>query len=430
MKDNLTVWVFQTGEPLPSDDGEFRPMRAINLSNALVEAGHNVVIWSSAFNHQKKTHRSKEFNSIILSESLMVNLIPSPGYKKNISTARLLDHFILAKNFKKLLKLEKKRPDVVFIGYPPIEAAYILTQWLKSQNIPCLLDVKDQWPSFMVDALPNKIKAMGRIFFSPYFFIAKKTMRDATGLSAMAEDFLDWALNFSKRQKTALDIVVPLTAPNHMSLEGDLVSALKWWSSIGVTDNGKMKIMFVGSHYPSLDFSTIFEAAGYFLDSEIDCDFIICGNGELTAGLKKIARRFSNVFLPGWVDRPKIEALASLSSASISPFRNIDSYIKSLPNKVIDSLSFGLPILSPLQGEVQRLIESEEVGLVYIEGSGKSLFQCINKLISSPELSKKLSLNAINLYNNKFSYEIVYGGLVNHINQLSCNFNVSNNYKA
>jgi len=43
----MKIWIFQTGEPIHIDKAGLRPMRAINLSNALVKSGHEVVIWSS-----------------------------------------------------------------------------------------------------------------------------------------------------------------------------------------------------------------------------------------------------------------------------------------------------------------------------------------------------------------------------------------------
>ena len=57
MSDSLTIWLLQTGEPLHIDAGNPRPMRAMNLANALVAAGHKVVLWSSSFYHQEKRHR-------------------------------------------------------------------------------------------------------------------------------------------------------------------------------------------------------------------------------------------------------------------------------------------------------------------------------------------------------------------------------------
>ena len=413
----MNVWIFQTGEPLPIDTN-VRPMRAINLTEALVASGHNVILWSSAFYHQEKIHRCNSYKKIQVPDSVEIRLIPSSGYKKNVGFARLFDHMILAKNLKKLLLQEKTRPDVAFIGYPPIESASIMIHWLAKRNIPCLLDVKDQWPSFIIDALPKWGKGIGRVLLSPYFYLARRAMKEATGLTAMADDFLMWALNFSNRKRTDKDIVVPLTTANFEVGANEMESSKQWWAERGVIDNKKIKIMFVGSHYPSLDFSPIFEAAALFTEQGVECDFIICGHGELTESLIIKAKNYENILFPGWVDRPKVEELAKMSMASIAPFRNIDCYMKSLPNKVIDSLSLGLPILSPLKGEVRRLINVEKVGLEYKEGSGESLYSRIIKLSHNESLCQKISENATDLYNQRFSYEVVYGGLVKHLEKI------------
>jgi len=105
----LTVWILQTGEPLHIDGENARPMRAMNLSNALVQAGHNVVLWSAAFNHQEKRHRTLEPKTIKVSDNLEIRLIPSRGYKRHISVGRLIDHGQLAFNLKKMLNHERIR---------------------------------------------------------------------------------------------------------------------------------------------------------------------------------------------------------------------------------------------------------------------------------------------------------------------------------
>ena len=48
----MNIWILQTGEPLHSDGENARPMRAMNLANKLIENGHSVTLWSSAFSHQ------------------------------------------------------------------------------------------------------------------------------------------------------------------------------------------------------------------------------------------------------------------------------------------------------------------------------------------------------------------------------------------
>ena len=100
----MRVWIFQTGEPLQIDPVGLRPMRAMSLSNALIKQGHEVVLWSSNFDHFSKTHRFKKKREIQYSKNLKVKLIPSRGYNSNIGISRLIDHFGLALNLKKMLK--------------------------------------------------------------------------------------------------------------------------------------------------------------------------------------------------------------------------------------------------------------------------------------------------------------------------------------
>lgn len=415
----MTVWVFQTGEPLHIDAGNPRPMRAMNLANALAEAGHKVVLWSSAFYHQEKRHRSRSAERISISPQLEIRLIPSPGYERNISPGRFWDHAVLARNLGKQLKQEAQPPDVAFIGYPPIEAAAVMTRWLSVRGVPSMLDIKDQWPNLFVDALPKSVRHLSRIAFAPYFHLAKRAMRDATGLSAMAEGFLTWAIDFAGRQRNSMDRVVPLTTPSGQVSAAELEAACQWWNNKGIVADGRLRVCFVGSHSQAFDIEPIYQAAKHFSSQDNPCEFVICGDGECSAGWSRLMSALPNVHFPGWVDRAQIEALAERSHAAMTPYRNIDNFTKNLPNKVIDALSLGLPILSPLQGEVANLISKHGVGLRYGTDSGKSLVQCIEILMDHPALRQQISMNALNLYQEKFSFERVYGGLVKHLEALS-----------
>lgn len=415
----MIIWILQTGEPLHIDAGKPRPMRAMNLADALVEAGHEVVLWSSEFYHQEKKHRSLGAKRVTVSKHLEIRLIPSPGYVRNIGPGRLWDHAVLARNLWQELKYETQPPDVAFIGYPPIEAAAVLTRWLSVRGVPSMLDIKDQWPNLFVDALPTPLRPVGRIVLAPYFYLANRAMRDATGLSAMAEEFLTWALDFAGRQRTDLDRVVPLTTPSGQVSALELESMRQWWDNKGIVADGRPRVFFVGSHSPAFDIEPLYHAAKHLSSNSNKCEFIICGDGEYSAEWRKLMSALPNVHFPGWIDRAQIETLAERSHAALAPYRNVDNFTKNIPNKVIDALSLGLPILSPLQGEVSNLIAKHGVGLSYGTESEKTLAQCIEELVSNPVLCQQLSKNALNLYQEKFSFEMVYGGLVKHLEALS-----------
>ena len=414
-KAQFIVWILQTGEPLHSDEGNPRPMRAMNLANAIVSKGHKVVLWSSAFNHSDKKHRCTTAKDIVVSEDLIIRLIPSPGYVRNIGLRRLWDHAVMASNLSKMLKREKDVPNVAFIGYPPIETATVMGTWLKKRGVDYMVDIKDQWPSIFVEAVPKKVRFIGRLIFSPYFYLAKKVMKSATGLSAMSKSFLDWSVHFAGRSLNKHDRVVPLTKPNETPPPADMKSAFEWWSSMGINDDHIPKFCFVGSHSQAFDMLPVSIAAKQLHAEGNSAQFIICGDGPLSSTWRRMMGDLPNVYFPGWIDRSKAEALASLSTAALAPYNNVDNFILNLPNKIIDSLGQGLPILSPLKGEVQKLINTYKIGLNYGKAAEMELLEAIKKISSDKTLRAEMSTNAKALFNDQFSYEHVYGGLVDHL---------------
>jgi len=419
MQNKLEIWVFQTGEPLHIDGKNIRPMRAMNLCDSLIQKGHRVVLWSSTFYHQEKRHRCKENKIFNVSDDLEIRLINSRGYKKNIGLGRLVDHAQLAFNLKELLSAERELPDVAFIGYPPIESAAIMTRWLSRRGVPSLLDVKDQWPTIFIDALPGILKPVGTVAFWPYFYLAKSAMHNATGMSAMAGGFLDWALEFANRPQNKNDGVFPLTTPSYQISDDELQLARRWWDEAGVRQDDCSRFCFVGSLSPAFDFSPIRYAAQEAENSGNKMQFVICGEGDAAKRIKSMMAGMTNVIFPGWIDRPKIMVLAERSTASLAPYLNSSDFKMSIPNKIIDAMSLGLPIISPLQGEVAGLISEHAIGVHYGSDTEKTLYDSICGLIQDPVLQESISKNAKALYEEQFSFEIVYSSLVSHLEMLA-----------
>jgi glycosyltransferase involved in cell wall biosynthesis len=404
----MNIWILQTGEPLPTDQIDRRPMRATNLSNKLVSAGHNVTLWSSSFNHQEKIQRSCKYKVHSVGDNLEIRLIPSRGYKSHIGIERLIDHAQMAWNLRQLLKHEEAIPDVAFIGYPPIEIAAVMSKWLKKRNVPILLDVKDLWPSIFIDAFPAMLRPFARVLFHPYFYLAKRTMRDVDGISTMSHSFLSWCLSFINRPKSENDKIVRLTVSNSEIDTSELNSVKLWWYELGVKDDSP-KLFFTGTFSTAFDFNPIYIAA----KEMDDCQFILCGHGPCLDETRELMKDLPNVVFPGWIDRSQMEGLANMSIASLAPYKNVKNFTLNIPNKIVDSLMLGLPILSPLKGEVAALIKSNKVGYTYNDNI--SLSDCIQSLLNNDKLQKKMSENAKKLYDEEFEFDKVYDSLVDHL---------------
>jgi glycosyltransferase involved in cell wall biosynthesis len=412
----MNIWLFQSGESLHCDLGDPRPMRAMNLANKLEARGHKVVLWSSAFYHQSKTHRSRYYKEIIVSENIEIRLIPSSGYTSNISISRFFDHCLLAWNLRSCLNTCDDVPDVAFVGYPPIEAAYVMGGWLKAKQVPFLLDVKDQWPNVLVESVSSPARFLARILLAPYYVMGKRSLRSATGVCAHTAGFLNWALTFSNRSSSDNDFVAPLTSPSDGIKSELMIKAQNWWYSQGVVKTSILRVMFVGSFSRAFDFDAIFSAASVLREHNIACEFILCGDGDRDEELRSIAEDYDNVRIVGWIDRPAIKALSLISNAAIAPYKSTHDFTISVPNKIIDSLMLGLPILSSLKGEVGTLLTEYNVGFSYSDSL--DLSECISSLIADNELQKSMSDNAKSLYESKFEFDKVYDSLAEHLEHL------------
>lgn len=415
----MIFWIVQTGEPLHCDGGVVRPMRAMNLANTLLAKGHEVVIWSSNFFHQEKRYRASRYSCIEISDRLTIRLVPSPGYKRNIGLGRLIDHAIFAKNLSFFLKkIDFEMPSAIVVGYPPIEAAYVTIRWAQRRNIPTVIDVKDQWPSLFLDPFPKWLRPFVNLLLAPYFLMGKWAFRNATALSSMSDPYVKWAINFSGR-KSKRNMVAPLTVDLPAVQPELLIQAREWWQYIGLNLGSRRRFIFVGSFMSVFDFKPIRNVAKRFLDDGIECEFVLCGDGGSAAEIKELMKGLPNVIFPGWVDYPKIKVLAGSCSGALIPYRNIDNFTLNVPNKVVDALALGMPILTTLQGEVARLASEEGVGFVCDASEPQQLYRACLSLLSDVGTYERMSKRAIELYRKKFDFSTIYIGFSDELESIA-----------
>lgn len=403
------VWMLQTGEPLPFQGESSRPMRAISLAQKLVDSGHDVTLWSADFDHYRHSHRFNRNTKIKVSDQLEVRLIKSRGYNRNLGPGRLVDHAQLALQLSRLLRHEDP-PDVAFVGFPPIEAAFVMTRWLRSAGVPMLVDVKDAWPEIFQRAFPERAAPIGKVALSGYSFLARQCFRDATGLTSITEEFLEWALDTCARPRREADGVFPLTAARPTFSDTEMAIAQDWWDSRGVLDDGTFRICFVGSLPSSYDFGPVAQAA-----SLTGVQFVICGDGSQADNVRELMSPHPNVTMPGWVTSAQAEALARRSTVSLAPIAPHPDFMMSLPNKYFDSISKGLPVIAGITGALGRELASRGVGMSYGLDAGISLRECLAQLQSRSDLVEEMSRNATQLYDREYRHDLVYQRMADHL---------------
>ena len=417
----MLVWILQTGEPLNCDGNQLRPMRAINLSKALVSKGHKVEIISTRFFHQEKRFR-KNIRKNNISE-IKETLIDSPGYKSNISVRRLFDHHILAFNLLMNLLKREEKPDIIFVGFPPIEWSLISTCYSFLKSIPIIIDVKDLWPDIFWDKEEiNPIKKeFIKFLFLPYRFYSSLIVSLADYITGPTEFIAQYLKNnyqnkfFTKilknqDPKTFPSPIVPPKEEEQIKL--DIIKA---------DPKECLNILFIGSLMSVYDFVTIKKSIEILNKKKIKIQLFIAGRGGSENHIKDIFNHIENVYFLGWINRKEAIEISSKCHLALAPYKNIKNYELNLVNKYIDYMSLGLPILSPLRGFAYELINKYEIGWNYPPKQSSNLARIIMDIIETPNKIKIRSENSMNLFKTKYRFELVYDQLVNKLEKITNN---------
>jgi len=411
----MTVWIVQSGEPLPIDPDHPRPMRAINLAGELVERSIDVVLWSANFCHQTKKHRYSKGQTLKVSNHLQVKLIDSPGYKKNASLQRIIDHIILGRNLQYAMLREQSLPDLVFVGFPPIETSFVSIDYCLRNKIPSLLDVKDQWPDIFIEQFPDSLRTLAYLIFYPLAKKARFCMRSATGICSITQEFLNWTLQKIPRDRSPFDIIASLSPPEPSTSKQENQDADEWWNKNAVLGDEKYRICFAGNLGEFIELGPLIRIAEREVILGKPFEIIICGGGDHFKKWQIKASKNKNIKFFGRVNFSRLQSLYRRSTVLIAPIRRTKDYEASIPNKILEGVRYQLPVVTTLRGPTQKLLESSGLGCIYDPANEDSLWTALKTAIY---LKKKTISNPgkthPNLPNDLQGRE-VYKKLSNHI---------------
>ena len=406
----MHFWIVQTGEPVFTDGPNVRPMRAMNLASMAIEKGHQVTLITSNFDHFSKRKRFAADKYFEVSENLAIQFVDSPGYKRNISPQRFYDHFVMGKRMAEIAS-KLQAPDAVLLGYPPIETSWFMARLCKDRGISYILDVKDAWPSNIVAIFPQVAQKMVKLILTPYFKMFSFAAVNAAKVCSISSEFLNWSQFASKRGKQGRDFVAYLSSKEMINSEDDLVAARNWFNSNVILKKEIPTVYFVGSLSRSFDFDQVLTAAGTG-----KFNLIIAGDGEQMPKLKERTKSQDNVHLVGWVDSAQSEVIASNSDFALAPMKPLLDFEMSIPNKYFDYLRRGTPIISSLNGPSRNLLESEHIGFFF--QSAEEILEIVERQFADPVALNETSKRCIEVFYHKFSYEKVYGSLLNEMENL------------
>ena len=197
----MNIWIVTIGEPLIHDRSNLRIHRSGLLAKYLSEIkNHNVVWWTSLFNHFTKKFEFQEELDLKPNNNLTIKCLKGSGYKKNISFARYYDHYIIQKKFRKKIRGAVK-PDIIICSYPTLGLCEEVLEFSLKNKVPAIIDYRDLWPEVFYDLFPKKIRFLAKIIFSPLSFRLKRVLKNVTGIVGITEKIMNTGIEKAQRKK-------------------------------------------------------------------------------------------------------------------------------------------------------------------------------------------------------------------------------------
>ena len=407
MVPNMLIWLVTIGEPLPTDGPGDRLLRTGILAEHLVRHGHDVVWWTSAFDHVRKQHRCGGDNRISVSDRYRIWLLHANGYSSNVSLARIVNHHKVARSFRRLAPREP-RPDVIVCSWPTVELCVESVRLGRAWGVPVVLDIRDLWPDSIADLVPRGLRPAARLAMQSAYRQARYAASRATAIAGITSEYVDWGLTYAGRSRTGLDRHFPLGYVDNCPSASDIHDAERFWAGHGITKtNDEFIACWFGMLGRNSEIATVIGAARKLADLGKPVRFVLCGTGPDLERCRRLARNCPNVLLPGWVNVAQIWTLLRFSSVGLAPYVSNNNYIRNVPNKPVEYLSAGLPIVSSLQGVLAKLLAAHDCGVTYRNGRADGLAQALVDLQDLPRL-RQMSANAAALYQSQFVAENVY----------------------
>lgn len=385
------------------------PSRFYYLASTFVNAGWNVEVITTSFQHFKKEPRDQK---LILSQEypFKITFIHTPPYKKNIDIRRLYSNRITAKNTVKYLSENIHQYDVVYCSIPANNVAAKVSEICKKNGVPFIVDIEDLWPEAMSMVLKND--RLRNFLLSGMNRDAEIAYANAAGVIGTSEDYTDRAFKHRER-----DI------PNETVYVGcDLAqfdAGVEQYKDEIEKPENEFWVTYAGSIGTSYDIRTMVDAGKVLLKENNNIKIQILGTGPLKEELEKYAKEIgaSNVNFWGYVPYPKMAAVLSKSDVLVNSF--VKGASQSIVNKIGDYLAAGKPIINTLENPIFcNLVENNGVGINIEPGNTIKLKETIISLFASNSEVSLIGSRSRLLCENKFDRTTSYIIIVTLLNSL------------
>ena len=408
------MWLVTLGEPLPIDGPQTRRLRTGFLARALHNRGHGVTWFSNRFDHFSKRHRSGP-DVQRTAEGQRLVLLNSRGYRSNVSLERFLDHRDLVRDFVSRAASEEP-PDLIVASMPTIDLCEAAVSFGHRLGVPTVVDIRDLWPDSIWDVAPSFLRPVMPIVTWPLERQLRSALRQATAVTSHVQAFIQWARMKTPGVRAQHDRVFPLGYEPFVAEKGDS-EGHEFWSGRGLDlDRDDFLVVYVGTISRQCEFEHVIEAARMLSNDGVR--FVLCGAGDMLSELQSAATTLPNMLVPGWCTHSQVTVLLDKARAGLMPYRRLPNFFEAVPNKALEYMAHGVPIIWRLEeGALAELIHTEKVGVTY-DATTEGLVRALRQVRESEQQPEIAAARSRKLFSERFQAAAVYDEMVSFLESL------------
>jgi len=265
-------------------------------------------------------------------------------------------------------------------------------------KIPFIFEVGDLWP----DA-PIQMGFVRNYFFKWFLFQLEKSIyAEAQCIVALSGTI---KANIQKKIPGKQVHVIPNMADTDFYLPEPKDPALEK----RFNTERKFVVSYIGAVGLANGLDFFMECARASQQANLAIKFLLCGDGAMLDGLKRVARQYqlTNLDFVSFRNRDGVREVMNVTDASFICYKSVPILETGSPNKYFDGLSAGKLILVNFGGWIKEEIEAKRCG-VYIEANRPTDFvKMIEPFMNDSRLLKQYQQAARELAESAYSREML-----------------------
>lgn len=324
-----------------------------------------------------------------------VFVVPSDN-KSNIKRIINYTSFLFASLIRGLFL---KSPDIVIATSPPIFSALAGLIVAKIKGSKFVLDIRDIWPESAIQMGSIKNKFIIKVLEKLEIFLYKNSslitvatpgmvdlVKEKMGNDQIPVEYIPCGVRIPKNDNTSKTIDNPFE----------------------IEDHSKFCVLYAGLHGYAQNLSTIVDAAFLLRDDE-NIVFYFIGEGPDKQRVLDYAKKLGlqNIRFLSPVSRETIRNYFKFTGCAIVPLRDLEIFKNVFPSKTFELMSYGVPSVVGVGGEIGRLIEKNQAGISVKPEDSRDYAEAIKKYSSNSDLCKTIKNNALKTAKTEFDYKVV-----------------------